>query len=197
MNIIRINFKIISIGILVLFQLLALIVIFYLQPLTTNESTNKITFFNTFENTESVQPTYHKLNNNIILKSLSTRESYVDFNSSLCFKNGTDIVSMKLSNGIKWKCKCLPEWHGNDCGQPEVLWRALLTNKKSIKIKGPRTFQRRLIYFFEYNKFSEHVADIRINELGEYCCLFIVSNTKLSKIEVYLVICNFTYTSRR
>lgn len=168
MNIIRLNFKKISIGILVLFQLLAVLIYFYLQPVSSDQTTNKITFFNSIENDEVTQPTYHTSNNNIILQSLSTRDSYIDFNSSLCFKNGTDILSMKLSNGIKWNCKCLPEWHGNDCGQPEILWRALLTNKKAIKIKGPRTFQRRLIYFFKFDKFSEHVADIRINELGNY-----------------------------
>lgn len=167
MNIIRLNYKKISIGILALFQLLAVLIYFYIQPISIDQTTNKITFLNSIENDESTQPTYRTLNN-IILKSLSTREYYIDFNSSLCFKNGTDLISMKISNGLKWKCKCLPEWHGNDCGQPEILWRALLTNRKPIKIKGPRTFQRRLIYFFKFDKFSEHVADIRINELGKY-----------------------------
>lgn len=168
MNIIRLNFKKISIGILVLFQIFAILIYFYLQPVSLDENTNKITFFKAIESYETTQATYHTLNKNIILKSLSTRESYIDFNSSLCFKNGTDLISMKISNELKWKCKCLPEWHGNDCGQPEILWRALLTYKKPIKIKGPRTFQRRLIYFFKYDKFFEHIADIRFNELGEY-----------------------------
>lgn len=167
MNIIRLNLKKISIGILVLFQILAILIYFYVQPVSIDENTNKVTFFKSIENYETTQVTYHILNKNIILKSLSTRESYVDFNSSLCFKNGTDLIAMKILNGIKWKCKCLPEWHGNDCGQPEILWRALLTNKKPIKIKGPRTFQRRLIYFFKFDKFFEHIVDIRLHELGK------------------------------
>lgn len=168
MNIIRLNFKIISIWILVIFQILAVLIYFYLQHESTDQTTNKISFFNSIESDDFIQPTYHTLNNNIILKSLSTRDSYINYNSSLCFKNGTDLISMKISNGINWKCKCLPEWHGNDCGQPEVLWRALLTSKKPIKIKGPRTFQRRLIYFFKLDQYTEHVADIRINDLGNY-----------------------------
>lgn len=168
MHIIRLNLKFISIWIIIILQIFAALTYFYLQSESADENTNKISFFNSIKNDENTQPTYHTLSNIIILKSFSTRESYVDFNSSLCFKNGTDLISMKISKKINWKCKCLPEWHGNDCGQPEVLWRALLTNKKTIKIKGPRTFQRRLIYFFKFSKCSEHVADIRINELGKY-----------------------------
>ncbi|KAJ8948916.1 hypothetical protein NQ318_020503 [Aromia moschata] len=82
--------------------------------------------------------------------------------------------SMRISKKINWKCKCLSGWHGSDCGQPEVLWRALLTHRKPIQIKGPRIFERRLVYIFKVDEFSENIAHIRINELGSVVDLFIL-----------------------
>lgn len=168
MHIIRFNFRRISIWILVLLQLCAIVTYLFWQPkYVSSLSGPNVSFLKSVDDDGTDQPAYRTLNDIIILKTINTKHNYVDFNSSLCFKNGTDLSSMRLFNGIKWKCNCLPGWHGNDCGQPEVLWRAILANRKPIKIKGPRTFERRLIYVFKVDKFSEHVTDIRINELGK------------------------------
>ncbi|KAJ8919306.1 hypothetical protein NQ315_003890 [Exocentrus adspersus] len=170
----RLNLKRISIWILLLAQIVLILSYFFSRVSPPVSKTNaKISFLKSIENVDEATATYHTLDTNIILKSVSTKNNFIDFNSSLCFKNGTDLISMKISK-VNWKCNCLPGWHGNDCGQPEVLWRALIANKKPIKIKGPRTFERRLIYLFEVNKFSEHIADIRINELGSTVDLFIL-----------------------
>ncbi|KAJ8927101.1 hypothetical protein NQ314_020373 [Rhamnusium bicolor] len=171
----RLNLKRISIWILLLTQIFLITSYFFLQVKTTKSIIDtKISFLKSNEDVKDVTPTYHTLNTNIILKSVNTRRNFIDFNSSLCFKNGTDLPSMKISKEINWKCKCLPGWHGNDCGQPEVLWRAVIASRKPIKIKGPRTFERRLIYLFKVDKFSDHIADIRINELGSIVDLFIL-----------------------
>lgn len=153
-----------------------LILIYFYAQLRPNKRTPQygIKFLKSEDDFGDLQTTYHTLKSNIILKTVSTRQSYIDFNSSLCFKNGTDLASMKINQGINWKCNCLPGWHGNDCGLPEVLWRAVLANKKPIKIKGPRTFERRVIYLFKVDKFSEYLADIRINDLGTVVDLFIL-----------------------
>lgn len=153
-----------------------LVLIYFYTQLRPNQQTpkNGVKFVRNEDYFTDSQTTYHTLKSNIILKTVSTRESYIDFNSSLCFKNGTDLDSMKISRGINWKCSCLHGWHGNDCGLPEVMWRAVLTSKKPYKIKGPRTFERRLIYLFRVNKFSEYLADLRINDLGAIVDLFIL-----------------------
>lgn len=163
----RLNLKRISIWILLLTQIFLILSYFFLQAAPTEPKSDiKISFLKSNDDVKDVTATYHTLNTNIILKSVSTKYSFIDFNSSLCFKSGTDLVSMKISKEINWKCKCLLGWHGNDCGQPEILWRAVIASRKPIRIKGPRTFERRLIYLFEVNRYSEYVADIRINELG-------------------------------
>ncbi|KAJ8984589.1 hypothetical protein NQ317_006051, partial [Molorchus minor] len=170
MNTFRLNLKRISIWVLLLTQILLVISYFFLQIETAKPDIDtKISFLKSNEIVKDVTPTYHRLDTNLILKSINTRSSFIDFNSSLCFKNGTDLVSMRISKDANWKCKCLPGWHGNDCGMPEVLWRAILASRKPIKIKGPRTFERRLIYVFKVDQFSEHIADIRINELDHDC----------------------------
>ncbi|XP_028155356.2 beta-1,4-mannosyl-glycoprotein 4-beta-N-acetylglucosaminyltransferase [Diabrotica virgifera virgifera] len=175
MYIFRFNLKRISVWILILCQLFLIIIYFYSQ-LRPNSKTpeNGVRFLKSEDDLGDTQMTYHVLKSNIILKTVNTRQSYIDFNSSLCFKNGTDLESMKISQGVNWKCTCLPGWHGNDCGIPEVMWRAVIASKKPYKIKGPRTFERRLIYLFKVNKFSEYLADMRINDLGEVVDLFIL-----------------------
>ncbi|CAH1174201.1 unnamed protein product [Phaedon cochleariae] len=175
MYIFRLNLRKVSIGILLFGQLFLLFLYFYSQQSPIFQTTDsRISFLKSEDYENELQTTYHSLNSNIILKSIKTRQSYIDFNSSLCFTNGSDLNSMRLSTGGKWKCECLPGWHGTDCGQPEVLWRAILSSRKPVKIRGPRTFERRLIYVFKVDRFSEYVADIRINELGPIIDLFIL-----------------------
>ncbi|KAG5875354.1 hypothetical protein JTB14_027675 [Gonioctena quinquepunctata] len=175
MYIFRLNLKKISLWTLILSQLCLLLLYFYVQLSPgIQEKDNGISFPSNNEDTQDLQSTYHTLDTNIILKTVKTRQSYIDFNSTLCFTNGTDLASMKTARGVNWRCQCLPGWHGNDCGQPEVLWRALLASKKPFKIKGPRTFERRLIYIIKVDKFSMYVTDIRIHELGPIVDLFIL-----------------------
>lgn len=143
------------------------------------ESNNKISFVRTNDYDEKKKVTYHILSNKFRLKAISTKTSYIDFNSSFCFINGTDMQSMKNSKS-NWQCSCLPGWHGRDCGQPEVLWRAILAHKRPIRIQGPRIIQRKIIYIFKVDKYSEHVADIRLNELGNIVDLFILYENRNS-----------------
>ncbi|CAH1187612.1 unnamed protein product [Phyllotreta striolata] len=165
----------ISVCVLITCQVFLMLIYFYAQfePNKETSEGNGIKFLQNSEEFGDQRATYHTSKSNIILKTASTRRNFVDFNSSLCFKNGTDLPSMKI-NRAKWKCNCLPGWHGNDCGFPEVLWRAVLASKKPVKIKGPRTFERRLIYLFKIDRFSEYIADIRINDLGSIVDLFIL-----------------------
>ncbi|RZB40210.1 Glyco transf 17 domain containing protein [Asbolus verrucosus] len=152
---------------------------FYLKVDNHHANNEKISFV-TSHKEEHPKFTYHTTESRIFLKSINTRAQFMDFNSSLCYINGTDLVSMKRSKDFHWQCKCLPGWHGKDCGQPEVVWRAFLTYRKPIKITGPRTYERRIIYLFMVDKFSETIAEVRINELGNIVDLFILYDAEKS-----------------
>lgn len=166
------NYKKLSLWILVVTQILLISSYFFFKVDTVPFRREKISFIGALKE-DQPRYTYHTGSSRIFLKSISSRRSFMDFNSSLCYTNGTDIVSMERSS-INWECRCLPGWHGKDCGEPEVIWRAFLTYRKPLKITGPRTFQRRIIYIFEVNKFSLVSTEIRINELGYIIDLFIL-----------------------
>lgn len=173
MNKIRRNYKKLAIWILIITQILLILSYFYLKSPNKALTSQKITFVTS--NIELPQKyAYHTSTSRISLKKVSTRTNYVNFNSSLCYKNGTDLLSMTRLKNIKWECTCLKGWHGKDCGQPEVIWRAFLTYKTPVKISGPRIFERKLIYLFEVDKFSETLSEIRINELGDIVDLFVL-----------------------
>ncbi|KAF5305907.1 hypothetical protein FQR65_LT07518 [Abscondita terminalis] len=103
---------------------------------------------------------------------------YADFNISVCYKPGSDLNLMKRSKSLNWECKCLPDWHGNDCAQPEVIWRALLSTRMPLSIKGPRKSLRRIIYLFEVNEYTEAITEIRLHELNSLIDLFVMYEEK-------------------
>ncbi|XP_060531709.1 beta-1,4-mannosyl-glycoprotein 4-beta-N-acetylglucosaminyltransferase [Cylas formicarius] len=184
MNLFRPNLKKVSLWMLLLTQILLVLSYFYLQNTENKLKLQGISFLTNSEQEKPEKFTYHTLTEGKInLKRFTTREYFINFNSSLCFTGGTDILSMRISRELNWQCSCLPGWHGNDCGYSEVLLRALLANKKPIKLKGPRIFQRRLIYLFKFDTFSEHLTDIRIHELGDIVDLFVIHEPRGSRLK--------------
>lgn len=171
----------------VIAQIILITLYFYVEEKSTNlqkPNTEKVSFLSKLNITKERKYTYRTISDLITLKLFNTRDSYVDFNTSLCFINGTDIRAMRKANDLNWNCKCLPKWHGKDCSQPEVIWRALLAHRKSITIKGPRKYQRRIVYLFQINQFSEVIAEIRINELSDIVDLFVIyDNENKSDLE--------------
>lgn len=136
---------------------------------------NPISFISTsLRNNTRSQITFYTEKNKFILRSKYVEDLYENFNTSLCYKSGTDIKLMKRSKDAHWKCLCLPGWHGNNCGQPEVIWRALLTYKKPQLIAGPRRIQRRLVHFTEIDIISAEFVEITLYELRDVADLFII-----------------------
>lgn len=134
-----------------------------------------VTFFEATKNqTNLLKIAYHTDRDKFILNTVPTRYNFTDFNTSLCYTNGTDLKSMLRSNDVNWKCVCMPGWHGSDCGQPEVIWRAFLAYRKFISTISPRKYQRRLIYIFEVTEYTETLTDIRVNELNDTVDLFVL-----------------------
>lgn len=155
---------------------------FYFWPTLTSNYThnlnNKVSFVSSSESGISNNVTYLTINNQIQLKYVNTRDKYINFNTSLCFENGTDVTSMQRSKNPNWKCECLKGWHGVDCGQPEIIWRALLAHRKPVQIRGPRKYQRRIIYVFEANRLTKTLTGIRVHELYAIVDLFVLYESK-------------------
>lgn len=114
-------------------------------------------------------------------------EKFHESSQKVCFIEGTDQRTIK--NGTEDKternsyCKCLPEWHGKDCGQPEVLWRAFMTSKVPIKLSLPRRVPHRVFYIIQTTGSSIETLEIQIMELFDIVDLYILCD--LSKKPKY------------
>lgn len=182
----KINFRRISLCILGLIQISLIISYYYVQKGDeTGVNDDKIRFLSSKNYEKPFEQTYHTSKDKVNLPRHHVRDKFTDFNSSLCFTNGTDLKSMDRSKN-SWNCDCKIGWHGAECGQPEVVWRALLTNKQKLKVKGPMKYSRRMLYIFQVNEFMENIIDIRINELDEVIDLFILFENNGNRIEKLL-----------
>uniref|UniRef100_A0A182NUE9 Beta-1,4-mannosyl-glycoprotein 4-beta-N-acetylglucosaminyltransferase n=1 Tax=Anopheles dirus TaxID=7168 RepID=A0A182NUE9_9DIPT len=76
------------------------------------------------------------------------------------------------------RCRCNPQWHGADCGQPEVIWRAFITAK--LPARGvdqparPRSVARNLFYIVQSTYISVEVLEIQLMELADQVSLFVL-----------------------
>lgn len=87
---------------------------------------------------------------------------------SLCFRDG---IEPGDDNSI---CKCKSDYHGRDCGQPEVLWRAFMTSKIPLSLPSPRWEPHKIIYFIQTTIISMETLKIQIMELNEIVDLFVL-----------------------
>ncbi|XP_053697801.1 beta-1,4-mannosyl-glycoprotein 4-beta-N-acetylglucosaminyltransferase [Sabethes cyaneus] len=83
------------------------------------------------------------------------------------------------------RCQCLPEWHGPDCGQPEVLWRAFIASKipPRNQTTAPRKVPKRVFYIIDTNFISVEVLEIQIMELIDVVSMFVLCDRQLSVVE--------------
>ncbi|XP_011183568.2 uncharacterized protein LOC105212908 [Zeugodacus cucurbitae] len=105
-----------------------------------------------------------------------------------CFRKGSIDELSQISNdevpqyvALSWEeentqCKCRAGWHGRDCGQPEVMWRALLTLKTPFQLQQPTKTRdpHRLIYFLEGNFFNLDLLDLQISMLEDIVDYFVI-----------------------
>ncbi|XP_066154333.1 beta-1,4-mannosyl-glycoprotein 4-beta-N-acetylglucosaminyltransferase [Euwallacea fornicatus] len=169
---------------LILAQLCLIVSYFFLNKPHIEQKLNKISFLPKIQVLKKADGRmYYTLNGSVHLKHVTSRGFFLDFNSSMCFTEGTDIKTMIVVKGVNWKCNCLQGWHGPDCGYPEILFRALLASRQVHKVKGPVPFQHRLIYIFQYLKSSDNLVDMRISALGDIIDLFIVYENGSSYFE--------------
>lgn len=174
------NHRRLSVWILLFFQVVLIAIFIYIQhdsfKKPNQKPHNKVSFLSSLAKTVNTKNdiSYLTLSDQVYLKHLSASSRYANFNTSICFINGTDLKVMQRSSGVNWSCDCIGGWHGPDCGQPEVIWRAFLASRKSINIRGPRKFHRCIVYTFEVDKYSKILAEIRVNELAKVVDLFVL-----------------------
>uniref|UniRef100_A0A182QLJ3 Beta-1,4-mannosyl-glycoprotein 4-beta-N-acetylglucosaminyltransferase n=1 Tax=Anopheles farauti TaxID=69004 RepID=A0A182QLJ3_9DIPT len=77
------------------------------------------------------------------------------------------------------RCRCNPQWHGADCGQPEVIWRAFITAKlppaRGVDQSAtPRPVARNLFYIVQSTYISVEVLEIQLMELADQVSLFVL-----------------------
>lgn len=173
---VRLPFRRISIWIILALQLILISSYFLFQTDSGHNLKSSISFNASLRDSPTTRNkvTYQTIHNKIWFKLVESSSLYIDFNTSLCYKHGSDLKVMKQSKNVIWKCKCLNGWHGSDCAQPEVIWRALLAYRKPIQLKGPRKYLRRIIYLLEVDEFAETSVEIRINDLNSSIDLFVL-----------------------
>lgn len=82
--------------------------------------------------------------------------------AALCFLEGTDIKATEASK--TGKCKCLPNYHGRECGIPSSVWYGGVQIKYHRWKLKPRKVPRRIVHGFNIN----HEIDffrVRLEEL--------------------------------
>ncbi len=94
---------------------------------------------------------------------------------SLCFRDG--IEPMGDDSSI---CNCKFDYHGKDCGQPEVLWRAFMTSKIPLNLASPRQVPHKVIYFIQSTAISMETLKIQIMELNGIVDMFVLCNNSVT-----------------
>lgn len=89
----------------------------------------------------------------------------------------------EISNDIlpDGRCRCRPEWHGPDCGLPEVLWRAFIASRipPRNQTATPRRVPKNVFYIIEANFISVELLEIQIMELLDVVSLFVLCDRQL------------------
>jgi beta-1,4-mannosyl-glycoprotein beta-1,4-N-acetylglucosaminyltransferase len=139
-----------------------------------------------------------------IVKNDNFYENFIDIsqnehknNSSnkLCFRDGIDLdnLSKRAFRNVNDKtelvgesmmCPCRQEWHGSACGEPEIIWRALLMTSSQIKSHTPKVIKKAHNIFYiihEVTSINLETLEIQILELKDIVNLFILCDKIISE----------------
>ncbi|XP_017766134.1 PREDICTED: beta-1,4-mannosyl-glycoprotein 4-beta-N-acetylglucosaminyltransferase isoform X1 [Eufriesea mexicana] len=117
-------------------------------------------------------PIYQTINEEIVLNEIKTFTLFEIYNHTICWKHGVDNQKMRNNEDLQ-KCICIHGWHGSDCGQPEVVWRAIMASKQNVRLKH-RKIARRIIYTFFVQEHNSAIAEVIVEELYNVVDLFVI-----------------------
>lgn len=120
----------------------------------------------------SRKPVYQTIMGDARLQYVRTSDLFETYNTTLCWKKGVDDRRTREEKDLS-RCVCSHGWHGADCGQPEVVWRAIMASKQNIKLKLRRA-ARRIIYAFSVNDFNSAIAEVIVEELYNVVDFFVI-----------------------
>lgn len=96
----------------------------------------------------------------------------------VCFREGTKNDTKDINGYFNPICACAQEWHGKDCGQPEVLWRAFMTHSRArqanFNFSAARKVPHNVFYIIETNAFNLETLEIQMLELQYVVDLYIL-----------------------
>ncbi|XP_060819636.1 beta-1,4-mannosyl-glycoprotein 4-beta-N-acetylglucosaminyltransferase [Bombus pascuorum] len=117
-------------------------------------------------------PIYQTINEEVVLNEIKTFTLFEVYNHTICWKHGVDDQKMRSSEDLQ-KCICIHGWHGSDCGQPEVVWRAIMASKQNVNLKH-RKIARRIIHTFFLHEHNSAIAEVIVEELYNVVDLFVI-----------------------
>ncbi|XP_063700485.1 beta-1,4-mannosyl-glycoprotein 4-beta-N-acetylglucosaminyltransferase [Culicoides brevitarsis] len=105
----------------------------------------------------------------------------------VCFREGTRNDTRDVNGVFNPVCSCTAEWHGKDCGQPEVVWRALMTSSNArhlnLSAAAPRKVPHNVFYLIETNAFHMETLEIQMLELQYVVDLFVLCDLEVETNE--------------
>lgn len=100
-----------------------------------------------------------------------------------CFREGTheqrasqDVNNKTDDSNESPVCLCRPEWHGDACSQPEIIWRAFIASRQPIN-RSPRvTRTPHNVFYIIHGVTSINIEtlEIQMMELSEVASLFVL-----------------------
>lgn len=130
--------------------------------------------------------------------SISNVEHITSQNDLFCFRNGSVATNFNDLNSVDEEmncvCKCKAHYHGKDCGQPEVVWRAFMTShiaragQAALPIRTkPQSADdvkpNRIFYFVNSSIFSLTTVEIQFMELHDVIDLLILCDEIRNRTE--------------
>lgn len=124
-------------------------------------------------------PLYQTINGEIALRDVKTLGLFETYNHTICWKYGVNDQKMRNNEDLR-KCICNQGWHGVDCGQPEVVWRAIMASKQNVQLRH-RKNARRIIHTFFLNEYNSAIAEVIVEELYDVVDLFVICDLSNSE----------------
>jgi beta-1,4-mannosyl-glycoprotein beta-1,4-N-acetylglucosaminyltransferase len=101
-------------------------------------------------------------------KNDTKTDKFVDF-------SGNDTSLALPTTSLRQECECRAEWHGKDCGQPEVIWRAFMKSQQPHKSPKLVKIPHNIFYIINFvSSINLETLEIQMMELIDVVNLFII-----------------------
>lgn len=109
---------------------------------------------------------------------------FENISNNECFVEGTNREYMRhFAERYRrlGRCECHSGWHGVDCGQPEVIWRALIASRQRLRLQR-RSQARWLVFSFVVHGLETLFNEIKFRELARVVDMFVVCESTFTDL---------------